>query len=78
MIPLEGLPAWIRPLAVAAREVGVADVARFAPPPDGGGPESAVLIALTWTHDGGPSVQLIQRAADRRTHAGQVAFPGGA
>ena len=78
MIPLEGLPAWIRPLAVAAREVGVADVARFAPPPDGGGRESAVLIALTWTLDGGPSVLLIQRAADMRTHAGQVAFPGGA
>jgi 8-oxo-dGTP pyrophosphatase MutT (NUDIX family) len=78
VIPVEGLPAWIRPLAVAARGVGVADVARFAPPPDGAGRESAVLIALTWTIDSGPSVLLIQRAADMRTHAGQVAFPGGA
>ena len=71
------LPAWLRPLAVAAREVEPGELSRFLPPEDGSGRASAVLIAFTETADG-PSVLLIQRAADMRTHAGQVAFPGGA
>jgi 8-oxo-dGTP pyrophosphatase MutT (NUDIX family) len=36
-----------------------------------------VLIAMTELADG-PGVLLIERAANMRTHAGQVAFPGGA
>jgi 8-oxo-dGTP pyrophosphatase MutT (NUDIX family) len=76
-MPIEQLPDWIRPLAAAAREVGAAELSRFLPPADGSGRASAVLIALTHTGDG-PSVLLIERAADMRTHAGQVAFPGGA
>jgi 8-oxo-dGTP pyrophosphatase MutT (NUDIX family) len=74
---LEDLPEWLRPLAHAARTVQAADLSRFVPPTDGSGRASAVLIALTET-DAGPGVLLIQRAADLRTHAGQVAFPGGA
>jgi 8-oxo-dGTP pyrophosphatase MutT (NUDIX family) len=74
---LEDLPEWLRPLANAARTVQAADLSRFVPPTDGSGRASAVLIALTET-DAGPGVLLIQRAADLRTHAGQVAFPGGA
>jgi 8-oxo-dGTP pyrophosphatase MutT (NUDIX family) len=71
------LPTWLRPLALAARDVQPGDLSRFLPPEDGSGRASAVLILLTETTDG-PSVMLIQRAADLRTHAGQVAFPGGA
>jgi 8-oxo-dGTP pyrophosphatase MutT (NUDIX family) len=76
--PLKGLPTWLQPLAVAARNVDAADLSRFLPPEDGSGRASAVLIALTATPADGPSLLLIQRAADMRTHAGQVAFPGGA
>jgi 8-oxo-dGTP pyrophosphatase MutT (NUDIX family) len=71
------LPDWLRPLAAAAGSVRPGELSRFLPPDDGSGRASAVLIAFTQTDDG-PSVLLIQRAADMRTHAGQVAFPGGA
>ena len=71
------LPAWLRPLASAARAVRAQDMSRFLPPEDGSGRASAVLIVLGETPDG-PGVLLIERAADLRTHAGQVAFPGGA
>jgi 8-oxo-dGTP pyrophosphatase MutT (NUDIX family) len=76
-VALADLPAWLRPLATAARSVRAEELSRFLPPDDGSGRASAVLIALTETADG-PSVLLIKRAADMRTHAGQVAFPGGA
>ncbi|MEP7019026.1 MAG: CoA pyrophosphatase [Pseudonocardiales bacterium] len=74
---LDVLPTWLRPLAVAARGIEGADLSRFLPPDDGSGRASAVLIALAGTAEG-PGVLLIERAADMRTHAGQVAFPGGA
>lgn len=71
------LPVWLRPLAEAARSVEAGATSRFVPPEDGSARESAVLIVFS---DGrrGPSVLLIERAADLRKHAGQVAFPGGA
>ncbi|HEV7193765.1 MAG TPA: CoA pyrophosphatase [Jatrophihabitantaceae bacterium] len=71
------VPAWLRPLAAAARQLRPGELSRFLPPEDGSGRASAVLILLTQTSEG-PCVLLIQRAADLRTHAGQVAFPGGA
>jgi 8-oxo-dGTP pyrophosphatase MutT (NUDIX family) len=74
---LDALPQWLRRLAVAARSLEAGDLSRFLPPDDGSGRASAVLMALTETADG-PGVLLIERAADMRTHAGQVAFPGGA
>jgi 8-oxo-dGTP pyrophosphatase MutT (NUDIX family) len=72
----EDLPGWFEPLATRAREIDGRDLSRFLPPDDGSGRASAVLIALTGT-DAGPAVLLIERAADLRKHAGQVAFPGG-
>ncbi len=71
------LPEWLQPLARAARAVEPEELSRFLPPEDGSGRESAVLIVLGEGADG-PSVLLIQRAADMRTHAAQAAFPGGA
>lgn len=71
------LPEWLRPLADAVRSVRPGEMSRILPPDDGSGRESAVLIALTQTGDG-PGVLLIERAANLRTHAGQIAFPGGA
>lgn len=73
----DDLPEWLHQLAEAARTVSAEDLSRFVPPDDGSGRASAVLITLTETPTG-PGVLLIQRAADLRHHAGQVAFPGGA
>jgi 8-oxo-dGTP pyrophosphatase MutT (NUDIX family) len=70
------VPDWLRPLANKAREIDGSDLSRFLPPDDGSGRASAVLMAFADT-ERGPAVLLIERAADMRTHAGQVAFPGG-
>jgi 8-oxo-dGTP pyrophosphatase MutT (NUDIX family) len=73
---IDTLPTWLRALAVRAQSLDGAELSRFLPPDDGTGRASAALIAFA---DGphGPSVLLIERAADLRKHAGQVAFPGG-
>jgi 8-oxo-dGTP pyrophosphatase MutT (NUDIX family) len=73
----DDLPIWLQPLAGAADEVSAEQMSRFLPPEDGSGRPSAVLMAFGETTDG-PSVLLIERAADMRQHPGQVAFPGGA
>lgn len=70
------LPPWLEQLAAAADGVTGQQISRFLPPDDGSGRASAVLMAFGETSDG-PAVLLIERAADMRTHAGQVAFPGG-
>lgn len=72
------LPAWLRPLAQKSRGLEGAQLSRFLPPDDGSGRQSAVLMVLAaQAGDDGPAVLLIERAADMRQHAGQVAFPGG-
>lgn len=71
------LPDWLQPLATAALTLLPQELSMFLPPEDGTGRASAVLVLFTETADG-PGVLLIERAADMRTHAGQVAFPGGA
>ena len=71
------VPEWLRPLAERAVAINAADLSRFLPPDDGSGRESAVLMVFGDAGDG-PGVLLIERSADLRKHAGQVAFPGGA
>lgn len=73
----DSLPGWLRSLVAAVEAVDPGTLTRFPPPDDGSGRPSAVLIAL---QEGprGPAVLLIERAAEMRAHAGQVAFPGGA
>lgn len=75
----DGLPGWLQPLAHAAVHVRPEQLSRFLPP-DEGGRESAVLMLFGEASPGwdGADVLLIERAHDMRTHAGQVAFPGGA
>lgn len=73
---IDTLPTWLRALAAKAQGLDGADISRFLPPDDGTGRASAVLIAFA-EGPSGPSVLLIERAADLRKHAGQVAFPGG-
>jgi 8-oxo-dGTP pyrophosphatase MutT (NUDIX family) len=72
----DALPDWLEPLAGRAAGIDGSDLSRFLPPDDGSGRASAVLMAFAETA-GGPSVLLIERAADMRKHPGQVAFPGG-
>jgi len=75
------MPDWLRPLADAAVDVRPEQLSRFLPPAEGGR-ESAVLILFGEARPGsgwdGAEVLLIERAHDMRSHAGQVAFPGGA
>jgi 8-oxo-dGTP pyrophosphatase MutT (NUDIX family) len=70
-------PPWLAPLVDRAARATWADLSRFAPPSDGSGRPSAVLVLLCDT-ERGPAVVLLERAATMRRHAGQVAFPGGA
>jgi len=69
-------PGWVATLREA-----LADPARLAPTvavrPGVGGRPAAVLIALA-ERPAGPEVVFIERAGTLRTHAFQIAFPGGA
>jgi 8-oxo-dGTP pyrophosphatase MutT (NUDIX family) len=73
------LPEWLRPLAKASETVEGQDLSRFLPPDDPQLRQSAVLILLADDDDsaGGPDVLLTERAWTLRSHAGQMAFPGG-
>jgi 8-oxo-dGTP pyrophosphatase MutT (NUDIX family) len=77
-------PAWLATLLAAAATVRAEQLSSFLPPDDGSGRASSVLIAFAGApeqHDDAaalPSVLLIERAASLRTHANQIAFPGGA
>ncbi|MFI1967222.1 NUDIX hydrolase [Streptomyces pathocidini] len=71
-----GLPAWLEPVADAARTVAPHQLSRFLPPESGGRP-SAVLILFGEGADG-PELLLMERAGTLRSHAGQPSFPGGA
>ena len=69
-------PAWLDPLVTA-----LGDPARLAEAvavrPGVGGRPAAVLV-LIGDGPAGPQIMFVERAATLRTHAGQIAFPGGA
>ncbi|HET9654055.1 MAG TPA: CoA pyrophosphatase [Kineosporiaceae bacterium] len=73
----EGFPAWFAPVLDVLDSAGAHDLSVFTPPVDRTPRRSAVLILLGEGPDG-PDVLLTERAATLRSHAGQVAFPGGA
>ena len=75
--PGDTRPGWVAGLSDRATRATWSDLSRLAPPEDGSGRPSAVLVLLTETTTG-PAVVLLERAATMRRHAGQVAFPGGA
>jgi 8-oxo-dGTP pyrophosphatase MutT (NUDIX family) len=74
-VTVEGLarPDWLRPLTEA-----LADPARLTPVvavrPGVGARKAAVLILI----GAGPEVLFVERPTTMRTHAAQIAFPGGA
>jgi 8-oxo-dGTP pyrophosphatase MutT (NUDIX family) len=70
-------PAWLTRLVDAAQTGGPVHLdPRLRPPADGSGRRAAVLIAFCDDTDG-PAVLLTERAHSMRSHAGQIAFPGG-
>ncbi len=73
--PEVALPGWFQPLA---RVLQLRDPAEFAPfsPPSGHRRSSAVLLLFA-DSGRGPDLLLTERATTLRSHAGQVAFPGG-
>jgi 8-oxo-dGTP pyrophosphatase MutT (NUDIX family) len=68
-------PRWLEDL-VAALLDAPGTFGRFPPPPEGDRRRASVLI-LFGERDVGPTLLLLERAHDMRSHAGQVAFPGG-
>jgi 8-oxo-dGTP pyrophosphatase MutT (NUDIX family) len=71
------LPEWLDPLVHVADTVRATDLSPVPPPPEGGRP--AAVLLLFWRDEAaGPSVLLIERSDELRSHAGQPAFPGGA
>ena len=72
------LPAWLNQLLTASKTVDPNELSRFLPPDDPAVRESAVLILLADGNDEtGPDVLLTERTWTLRSHAGQMAFPGG-
>ncbi|ADB29580.1 NUDIX hydrolase [Kribbella flavida DSM 17836] len=71
------LPGWLHPLATASKTVDPKELSRFLPPDDPAVRQSAVLILLADGNEDGPDVLLTERSWTLRSHAGQMAFPGG-
>ncbi|HEX2903397.1 MAG TPA: CoA pyrophosphatase [Jatrophihabitans sp.] len=72
--------SWLKPLVDELAEIEPRQLSRFLPPEDGSGRHSAVLMLFA-SETGAAAdgdVLLLERAATLRSHAGQVAFPGGA
>ncbi len=70
------LPTWLVPLQRALAEPTAGALSTLpAPPPTA---RAAAVLMLFGESSQGPDLLLIERAHGMRTHAGQVAFPGGA
>ena len=69
-------PEWLKNLTAALSEPSRLDRVVALRPGIGARP-AAVLILIGDGPDG-PEIMFVERAADMRTHAGQIAFPGGA
>ncbi len=69
-------PDWVDRMAARAAALDPHYFSRFLPP-DQGSVESAVLVLFGPGPDGDDSLLLIERAHTLRSHAGQIAFPGG-
>ncbi|PJJ57392.1 NUDIX domain-containing protein [Mumia flava] len=74
----QALPSWLRPVAEAGSAI---DSPRFLSPSMPEAPTDArpaAVLLLFGEGEAGPDVLLTERAHTLRSHAGQIAFPGGA
>ncbi|MBW9210230.1 CoA pyrophosphatase [Mumia sp. zg.B21] len=74
----DALPDWLRPLAEVGRSI---DSPRFLSPSMPEAPPKArpaAVLVLFGEGESGPDLLLTERAHSMRSHAGQIAFPGGA
>ncbi len=69
-------PAWLRHIVEATQDLTAGQLSRLLHPPPDSARRSAVLV-LFGEGTTGPDLTLIERAHDLRSHAGQLAFPGG-
>jgi len=72
----DGLPTWLDPVADAAETITSRELARYVTDPPEVARPAAVLM-LFGESEAGRDLLLIERAHDMRSHAGQLAFPGG-
>jgi len=74
------VPGWLQPLATAIRDVSARDLTSFVPPAGTEVRKASVLMLFGGddSHQDSRHVLLLERAHDMRSHAGQIAFPGGA
>jgi 8-oxo-dGTP pyrophosphatase MutT (NUDIX family) len=70
-------PEWVHRLVRTAAELQASFFSRFLPPAGGDYRESAVLVLFGPDPSGADSLLLLERAHTLRSHAGQIAFPGG-
>lgn len=69
-------PGWLGPLEAALQSPE--RVQRVVSVRPGAGGRPAAVLVLLASGDLGPEVLFVERSATLRTHAGQIAFPGGA
>lgn len=70
------LPDWLRPLDTALLDDERLQRAVALRP--GAGARAAAVLVLIGAGAQGPEILFVERSATLRTHAGQIAFPGGA
>jgi 8-oxo-dGTP pyrophosphatase MutT (NUDIX family) len=73
----QDVPRWLEPVAELARQRDLDVFADWPSPEDDDGARAASVLILFGHGESGPDVLLLERAHDMRSHAGQVAFPGG-
>jgi 8-oxo-dGTP pyrophosphatase MutT (NUDIX family) len=69
-------PAWLDPLLDALDDADRLSASVALRP--GVGARAAAVLMLIGEGERGPEILFVERAAGLRTHAGQIAFPGGA
>jgi len=70
------VPRWLQPLADALLDPArLANVVAIRP---GLGARRAAVLVLIGSGAAGPEILFVERASTMRTHAGQIALPGGA
>lgn len=70
-------PDWMHRMIRTAADMEATFFSRFLPPPGGDHRESAVLVLFGPDPHGEDALLLLERATTLRSHAGQIAFPGG-